>query len=383
MTAEYYVWKVDGKPVQVRLNLTVVDRLQALVAHAFRMMPDHQMAGLLIGHTERHSFKRVVVVDDFEPIDTSDRPAVGRRVHELGDNVVGLFRSHAGEALRLDEQDAGLIERFFNDPAMVYLLVRPAPGEPSTAAFFIQEHGKMLGYAPYLEFPFHSDLLRSGDPLLNRAAGAERETGRPLPLMVPAAAGVLIALAITPWLVRRPAQASTATQPPVAAISQPAATAAQGEDDRSKPSPVDDALTGSSTPSMPGRTAAPKRSEVAAVSVEPVQPRRGVMERIPGFRRWSHRRDARFVPARPVREVAPAVPPDLRASLKTEVPVSLKLRIDKRGNVADTKVLASNSDELTQLATSAADRWRFAPARLNDQPVPSEVVLHFHFRAEE
>jgi TonB family protein len=366
MQADYYVWQVDGKPVRVELSLTVIDRLQALIAHAVDLMPDHEMGGILVGRLERRRLKRVVSIEDFEPIDMEDRPALRRRLRELGENVVGMFRSHARDGLRLDQRDAAIVERHFTNAGMVYLLVKPQPGEPSVATFFIQEHGAMVGYSGYLEFPFHSGRLRAGNfPVIGRSI--HRDSGRQMARWASIVTGMLVALALTPLLVRWVPQVAHAEEAPVVASPQAARSAASVAPPVSKPSPVKPPAAHTAAPPHPTR--------VATVWIQAAGP-----GRMRGM--WSHlrhlarRRNARFVPVRALHEVAPPVPADSNAS---DQPVVVKVWIDRHGRVTNTEVLSSNSPELTQIAANAAGRWRFAPARLNRRAIDSQAVLHFRF----
>jgi hypothetical protein len=159
MSSEYYIWSVDKKPVQVLLNLGVIERLQVLVSETFQRGLG-EIHGILLGRIERQKAIRQVYVEDFELFD----PAAGApkpNRHSMLD-AVGLYRSHIRDALRLDRVDAALIESFFTNPGMVYLLVRPADGQTATGAFFIQENGELHGHHSYCEFPFNAEELRSG-----------------------------------------------------------------------------------------------------------------------------------------------------------------------------------------------------------------------------
>jgi len=114
---------------------------------------------------------------------------------------------------------------------------------------------------------------------------------------------------------------------------------------------------------------------VATVTVEAVSGSKlgRIVGKIPGFRRRQE-----FIPARPIHQVAPAVPADER--LERSVPVDLRVTVDHAGHVAAVEQASRGADsELVRLATDAARSWQFVPARKNDETVTSEVILHFTF----
>jgi outer membrane biosynthesis protein TonB len=135
-----------------------------------------------------------------------------------------------------------------------------------------------------------------------------------------------------------------------------------------------------SVPVLTPRRGAPSLS--ALVSYEPVRPHalRKVVNKIPGLRalqRNAFKDGEEFSAATPVHRVAPPVPPGLKAA-NTEL--ELKVLIDKEGKVRRTEVASDVWDpRLVRLAVNAAERWRFAPARLRDKAVESEMTLHFDF----
>ncbi len=108
----------------------------------------------------------------------------------------------------------------------------------------------------------------------------------------------------------------------------------------------------------------------ASVTYE--QPKAGVFKR--AFRKIEGDGDS-YVPAAPIRQVAPPKPGDTGASGR---PVDVKVFIDLAGNVSKAQAVG-NGGELALAALTAARQWRFTPARKHDKPVSSEMVLHFHF----
>jgi hypothetical protein len=155
------------------------------------------------------------------------------------------------------------------------------------------------------------------------------------------------------------------------------------------PSPAADRLVLDEPPRMRAAPVAvslpePRRrapAYAAGVTYEPVRPHllRRAVNRIPGLRRLqkSYKDGEKFNAARPLRQVAPTVPAGLTPAIAQ---LDLKISIDESGRVAETKVISDEWDQrLESPATAAASKWEFAPARLNDKPVRSEMILHFDF----
>jgi len=207
--------------------------------------------------------------------------------------------------------------------------------------------------------------------------------------------------------VRVPAAAVTASEaekpsalgPPAQENRRPENVATATAASANRASPADLEPPPSNTPvtvqpsqtvnSAPVQAATPPREPRAIVTYEPVTASkfRRVISKIPGLRSLQRRRfkqGDRFVPARPVHQVAPKAPPKIVRELASEMPVDVKVYIDETGRVARAEPLATDEEhELTKLARTAAHLWKFAPARLDDEPVPSEMVLHFVFGAEK
>ena len=80
-------------------------------------------------------------------------------------------------------------------------------------------------------------------------------------------------------------------------------------------------------------------------------------------------------------KVTPAQPAELRAVLSKEATVRVKVQIDEKGRVtkADPVLEKGVHQLLVGAAVRAALAWRFAPARMGDRGVPSEMTLEFRF----
>jgi hypothetical protein len=121
---------------------------------------------------------------------------------------------------------------------------------------------------------------------------------------------------------------------------------------------------------------------LARVSYEPVQSNalRKVVNRIPGLRRLQKRQYRNvedFRAAAPVRTAAPAIPAGVA---REGAEVGLKILIDKAGDVQRAEVVSKGSEgSLEDLALSSVQSWKFAPARLAEEPVESEMIVRFDF----
>jgi hypothetical protein len=203
----YYAWRVEGKPVEVRLNLSTVRSMAPWLIE--RAADEPESFGILLGQVKRRWRRRVVWVEDFEPFDPTRLRGAPKAPWGTELEVVGLYRRRAGD-LKLDHLDASFIQTAFTNPAMVYLLISAAVGGPDRASFFVQEHGEVHGYASVGDFPLAADLLPRSDA----------SVGSKLHRWVPVAGVVASLIALAGWLfwLRRPT-------PPPAPVSAPAASA--------------------------------------------------------------------------------------------------------------------------------------------------------------
>src|SRR5450759_56018 len=173
-----YLWEVPQKPVSVRIPFSLIDRLEREAVENFRSLTSRgsEIGGLLVGDVSPGS-PLVVSIADYELIacDYSRGPLyrlsdadMGRFEQAIqqwlaaGRGVAGFFRSHTRKGISLDADDLAFFQARFRDPHHVALLVRPFATKASTAGIFIWENGKVNGEASYLEFPFRSSELGTG-----------------------------------------------------------------------------------------------------------------------------------------------------------------------------------------------------------------------------
>lgn len=106
----------------------------------------------------------------------------------------------------------------------------------------------------------------------------------------------------------------------------------------------------------------------------------GVMGKMPLLRRLHREPD--FVPPMPVQETSPTVPEKLRRTLRTEVPVDVRVYINKSGKVDFAELLSditvANRD-FASLAVFDARHWEFEPARSGRRIVPGRALLRYRF----
>ena len=73
--------------------------------------------------------------------------------------VVGYYRSHSGAHLCLTDSDQHLINRYFADPSIVFLVVKSTNGGPAAGGFFFWGGGVVFGGFSFFEFPFDARAL--------------------------------------------------------------------------------------------------------------------------------------------------------------------------------------------------------------------------------
>jgi TonB family protein len=78
--------------------------------------------------------------------------------------------------------------------------------------------------------------------------------------------------------------------------------------------------------------------------------------------------------------VSPDVSPGSRRTITGHVKVSVQVSVDTSGNVSQARLVSSGpSKYFANQALAAARRWKFTPAEVNGQPLPSEWTLRFQF----
>lgn len=142
-------------------------------------------------------------------------------------------------------------------------------------------------------------------------------------------------------------------------------------------------------PSRPRETELPSAEPPSYVSVsaEPVQSTffGRVVHKIPLIRRLK-RQPADFMPPQAVHQIPPTLSRAERDSLTKETAVLVRVHVTETGKVDYAEPVSHLSERNRPLAAAAvyaARRWSFTPARLGEENVPGEMVLHFEFRPPE
>ncbi len=146
---------------------------------------------------------------------------------------------------------------------------------------------------------------------------------------------------------------------------------------RASPPPVREPVQ--MLPLPPPRTPGSK----VVVFAEPVKGN-GWMSRVPLLRRLKKQPQA-FVPPEPVHEERPVLTAEQQRKLTGTVPLDVKVYVTNSGKVDYAELISNTRGRHEDLATAAvysARHWSFTPARLGDENVPGEMILHFRFEPE-
>jgi protein TonB len=85
--------------------------------------------------------------------------------------------------------------------------------------------------------------------------------------------------------------------------------------------------------------------------------------------------------AKPIQTVRAAYPPmALRAGLESDV--TLRIKVDHRGNVSDAEIMKSGGAGFDEEALKAVKQSRFEPAQENGRAVPAEFTYIYRFRLQ-
>jgi TonB family protein len=171
--------------------------------------------------------------------------------------------------------------------------------------------------------------------------------------------------------VRRPKPPKEELPPPTAtAISAVREPTVERSREVESPAPPQVALG----PTRLDRPPVPSRSlELPKVTATVERPRSSPIKKVFGWMKIPGLRKD-FIPPKPVRQVQPHL------ATKQPTSVAVRVAIDQKGNVWDANLLSKDVDgKLGLSALEAARRWRFEPARVDDKPVPSDMVVRFRF----
>ena len=94
------------------------------------------------------------------------------------------------------------------------------------------------------------------------------------------------------------------------------------------------------------------------------------------------RKSEKFAEPVPVFQAQPTFKMPDHQSLVRPVSVGVRVYVEESGTVRSAEVVEYGEPpnfSLANAALAAARLWTFEPARLEDAPVSSEVILHFRF----
>src|SRR5579863_2627 len=194
----YYVWEANGKAFEIHIHIEVIDALVAEIMRGFGAVPKRgaEVGGLLLGSIESTPGAGTVVrIEDFEPVEceytrgpsylfsaeereTFDDACARWRPESSRDSyAVGFYRSHTRDGMSLAPEDVELMDRCFQDPSHVALLVKPFATKASPAGFFFREDGAFQETTP-LEFPFRRRELTGEGPPERRPLTERKQRAR-------------------------------------------------------------------------------------------------------------------------------------------------------------------------------------------------------------
>src|SRR5579863_4656865 len=204
----HYTWSFPGSPVNVRLSLDVVGRLQKQLEHPGETLGEQ---GVLWGRAVAQitEIEHFTTIPDSQPFAIQDAAA---SIQPDALQPVGYYRIHRETALRLNDHDMALAQNVFSEPNQVVLLIQPDETSPATATFFFWDEGRMCGDFPFLEFPFDSALLaiaeRQKIQAVQKKSSAKSQqveidipAGQPLRLKPPASSKLITLSLLTAFLV--------------------------------------------------------------------------------------------------------------------------------------------------------------------------------------
>ncbi len=204
----HYTWSFPGSPVNVRLSLDVVGRLQKQLEHPGETLGEQ---GVLWGRAVAQitEIEHFTTIPDSQPFAIQDAAA---SIQPDALQPVGYYRIHRETTLRLNDHDMALAQNVFSEPNQVVLLIQPDETSPATATFFFWDEGRMCGDFPFLEFPFDSALLaiaeRQKIQAVQKKSSAKSQqveidipAGQPLRLKPPASSKLITLSLLTAFLV--------------------------------------------------------------------------------------------------------------------------------------------------------------------------------------
>src|ERR1700676_292197 len=159
-----FCWEFPGSPLRINISLGVISRLRAdLDQHEGLASGTTQVGGVLLG---RRNTPGTLEIDDYVWV-SSEGPQSEysvnlealERLRLVYTFVVGYFRTHSDDDLRLRDEEITFIRNHFGDPTDVVLLIQTSR-ELYTAGFFFWMAQDVLAPLSFMDFPLDPELLR-------------------------------------------------------------------------------------------------------------------------------------------------------------------------------------------------------------------------------
>lgn len=190
--AGFYRIPIPGKPLFLKINTSLVDRLETAALEGLWAVPKRgaEVGGILIGKIVA-GLEKTIVLEDSEPVQCEHRRGPSYLLSE-GDRrrledtiarartrpdrrVVGYYRSHTRDNFSLDDEDTEIFSTYFGDPDSVFLLIRPSATKVSSAGVFLWGEGRLRRDTCYLQLPFSlKEMLKNGPGRLESGKAEEQ-----------------------------------------------------------------------------------------------------------------------------------------------------------------------------------------------------------------
>ncbi len=192
--SDYLSWEAPGAPSAVRIHLDVVDAISTDAIDGFNALRRRgvEVGGILLGRREAGLIsiernERVSCEYRFGPsyiLSDGDQrgfeAARARLAEDPSLAIVGYYRSHTRRNLQLEQSDLEAIERWFNGPEFVFLVVKPLDVVHLVAEIFFWKDGTLPLQSSEREFLFQgrrTGATAGANPIdftaLNGGAAAE------------------------------------------------------------------------------------------------------------------------------------------------------------------------------------------------------------------
>ena len=174
--ALYYLWAFPGTPLTIRLKLSLVPRLRALIPRNVQNTPV-ECGGFLLGT----GGPTVVSIDDIYLLTfprqsphflftEAEKVLFREGICKHANQVVGYFRTDLREGVRLYEEDLSLISELFAHPSDVFLVIDASEAGTPMAGFFFWDSGFVFGASSFMPFPLDQAVIGVSRGVLGSAA---------------------------------------------------------------------------------------------------------------------------------------------------------------------------------------------------------------------